>query len=241
MVVITLAAVAAIGWGASDFLAYAAASHRGALSVVSAVSSLYPLSTIALGRLLRGTRARSPQLAGAVVALLGAGLLSSAVRWARARSRSRTAGSDVAGRLVDRGVARVQHAELRVRERAGQLPSPLPRTGAIVAAVDHDGGLADPSEVRGQVQVTLAGQDVVRGLLFDSPRPRQVLRPWSARRPPSARRNALSRAPPRARPPTGCRTTSPAGRLGQALSSRPELTGVPGLLLTLRQVIPCWS
>lgn len=73
-----LAVIALAGTGGD--LAYTAASRQGTLSVVAAVSSLYPLSTISLGRLLRGTRARLPQLAGAVVALAGAGLLSAAVR-----------------------------------------------------------------------------------------------------------------------------------------------------------------
>lgn len=73
-----LAVIAIAGTGGD--LAYTAASRQGALSVVAAVSSLYPLSTISLGRVLRGTRARLPQLAGAAVALLGAGLLSAAVR-----------------------------------------------------------------------------------------------------------------------------------------------------------------
>jgi len=68
-----LALVAVVG--VAGDLAYATASHGGALSVVSAVSSLYPVATIALGRLLQSHRATRPQLAGIVLALAGAALL----------------------------------------------------------------------------------------------------------------------------------------------------------------------
>jgi drug/metabolite transporter (DMT)-like permease len=61
--------------GLAGDLAYAAAAQHGALSIISAISSLYPVSTIALGRLLRGTRATVLQLVGAAVALAGAALL----------------------------------------------------------------------------------------------------------------------------------------------------------------------
>jgi drug/metabolite transporter (DMT)-like permease len=61
--------------GLAGDLAYAAAARHGALSVISAISSLYPVSTIALGRLLRGTRATRLQLTGAALALAGAALL----------------------------------------------------------------------------------------------------------------------------------------------------------------------
>jgi drug/metabolite transporter (DMT)-like permease len=74
----TLALVAAVGVGGD--LAYAAASRRGALSVVSSISSLYPLTTIALGRLVRGQRASRMQLLGITLALLGAALLGAAAR-----------------------------------------------------------------------------------------------------------------------------------------------------------------
>jgi drug/metabolite transporter (DMT)-like permease len=63
--------------GAGGDLAYTGASHGGALSTVSAVSSLYPLATIALGRLLQGQRATRVQLAGITLALGGAVILGS--------------------------------------------------------------------------------------------------------------------------------------------------------------------
>lgn len=69
----TLALVATVGVGGD--LAYAGASRQGALSIVSAISSLYPLTTIALGRLMRGRRPARVQLVGIAVALLGAILL----------------------------------------------------------------------------------------------------------------------------------------------------------------------
>lgn len=61
--------------GLAGDLAYAAAARHGALSIISAISSLYPVPTIALGRLLRGRRATVLQLVGAAVALAGAALL----------------------------------------------------------------------------------------------------------------------------------------------------------------------
>ena len=72
----TLALVAAVGVGGD--LAYASASRTGALSIVSAISSLYPVTTIVLGRLLQGQRARRIQLVGIVLALGGAALLGAA-------------------------------------------------------------------------------------------------------------------------------------------------------------------
>ena len=74
----TLVLVAIAGVGGD--VAYAAASHHGALSIVSAISSLYPLMTIALGRLVRDQRATRLQLAGIAVALLGAVLLGLATQ-----------------------------------------------------------------------------------------------------------------------------------------------------------------
>jgi drug/metabolite transporter (DMT)-like permease len=68
-----LGRVAAVGLGGD--LAYAAASHRGALSVVSAISSLYPVTTILLGRILQSRHATRIQLVGISLALLGAPLL----------------------------------------------------------------------------------------------------------------------------------------------------------------------
>jgi drug/metabolite transporter (DMT)-like permease len=71
-----LALVAAVGVGGD--LAYASASRVGALSIVSAISSLYPVATIGLGRLLQGHRANGIQLVGIVLALSGAALLGAA-------------------------------------------------------------------------------------------------------------------------------------------------------------------
>jgi len=71
-----LGVIAAVGVGGD--LAYATASHGGALSIVAAVSSLYPITTIALARLLRGQRATPIQLAGIALALGGAALLGAA-------------------------------------------------------------------------------------------------------------------------------------------------------------------
>jgi drug/metabolite transporter (DMT)-like permease len=61
--------------GVAGDLSYAAAAQHGALSIISAISSLYPIPTIALGRLLRGRRATVLQLVGAALALSGAALL----------------------------------------------------------------------------------------------------------------------------------------------------------------------
>jgi drug/metabolite transporter (DMT)-like permease len=68
-----LALVALVGVGGD--LAYATASHGGALSIVSAIASLYPVATIALGGLLQGQRASRIQIGGIVLALTGAVLL----------------------------------------------------------------------------------------------------------------------------------------------------------------------
>ncbi len=73
-----LALIATVGVGGD--LAYAAASQRGALSIVSAISSLYPLTTIALGALLQGLRPTRIQLVGITLALLGAALLGASAR-----------------------------------------------------------------------------------------------------------------------------------------------------------------
>ena len=73
-----------LGWiavtGVGGDLAYAIASHHGALSVISAISSLYPVTTVALGRVLHGRRATRVQLLGAALALLGAALLGATAR-----------------------------------------------------------------------------------------------------------------------------------------------------------------
>jgi drug/metabolite transporter (DMT)-like permease len=68
-----LAIIAATGL-AGD-LAYATASGHGALSIVAALSSLYPVTTIALALLLTGARPTRLQLTGIALALLGATLL----------------------------------------------------------------------------------------------------------------------------------------------------------------------
>jgi drug/metabolite transporter (DMT)-like permease len=73
-----LAIIAVAGLGGD--LAYATASEHGTLSIVAAISSLYPTTTIALGLLLEGTRPARLQLAGITLALLGATLLSAAAR-----------------------------------------------------------------------------------------------------------------------------------------------------------------
>ncbi|HEX3803991.1 MAG TPA: EamA family transporter [Solirubrobacteraceae bacterium] len=64
--------------GTCGDVAYITASHRGVLSIVSAIASLYPITTIALGRVLRGHRATRVQLTGVAVALTGAVLLGAA-------------------------------------------------------------------------------------------------------------------------------------------------------------------
>jgi drug/metabolite transporter (DMT)-like permease len=64
--------------GVAGDLAYAAASHRGALSVVSALSSLYPLATVALGITIQRRRPAQVQTLGIALALIGAALLGAA-------------------------------------------------------------------------------------------------------------------------------------------------------------------
>ncbi len=75
----TLALVAIAGTGGD--LAYVAASHHGGeLSIVSAIASLYPIMTIALGLMLVGSRAGRIQTIGVAIALLGALLLGVAAQ-----------------------------------------------------------------------------------------------------------------------------------------------------------------
>lgn len=64
--------------GVAGDLAYAVASRHGALSTVSAISSLYPIGTIALSRLLQTRRPSRVQAGGIVIALAGAVLLGAA-------------------------------------------------------------------------------------------------------------------------------------------------------------------
>ena len=71
-----LARIAAVCIGGD--LAYAAASHGGALSIVSAISSLYPVTTVLLGRVLQQRHATRVQLFGITLALSGAALLGAA-------------------------------------------------------------------------------------------------------------------------------------------------------------------
>jgi drug/metabolite transporter (DMT)-like permease len=61
--------------GAGGDLAYATASRGGALTVLSAVSSLYPVATIALGVVIRRLRPTRLQVAGITLALIGAAVL----------------------------------------------------------------------------------------------------------------------------------------------------------------------
>ncbi len=71
-----LAVVAVLG--VVGDLAYAAASRHGALTIVSAISSLYPLMTVFLGVTTQGQRARPVQALGMALALCGAALLGAA-------------------------------------------------------------------------------------------------------------------------------------------------------------------
>ena len=73
-----LALVATGGVGGD--LAYAVASHHGALSIISAISSLYPVTTIVLAGVLRHRRATRVQVIGIILALAGAVLLGAAAR-----------------------------------------------------------------------------------------------------------------------------------------------------------------
>lgn len=73
-----LAIIVVAGLGGD--LAYTTASEHGTLSILAAISSLYPITTIALALLLNGTRPARTQLAGTALALLGATLLGAAAR-----------------------------------------------------------------------------------------------------------------------------------------------------------------
>lgn len=64
--------------GVAGDLAYATASQHGTLSVVSAVSSLYPVTTIALGIAIQRQRPNTIQVAGIILALTGAAVLGAA-------------------------------------------------------------------------------------------------------------------------------------------------------------------
>jgi drug/metabolite transporter (DMT)-like permease len=69
----TLTAVALCGTGGD--LAYTAASRGGALSVVSAIASLYPIVTVGLGVAVAKGRATRVQACGIAIAITGAALL----------------------------------------------------------------------------------------------------------------------------------------------------------------------
>jgi drug/metabolite transporter (DMT)-like permease len=71
---IALAAVTGVGGD----VAYASASRHGALSLVSSISSLYALTTIALGVVIQRRRAGPIQAVGVVLALSGAAVLGAA-------------------------------------------------------------------------------------------------------------------------------------------------------------------
>jgi drug/metabolite transporter (DMT)-like permease len=73
-----LGVVALAGTGGD--LAYTTASGGGALSIISAISSLYPIPTIALGVLIAGQRATRTQLFGIALALAGAVILGAVSR-----------------------------------------------------------------------------------------------------------------------------------------------------------------
>jgi drug/metabolite transporter (DMT)-like permease len=62
--------------GLSGDLSYTIASQHGSLSILAAISSLYPITTITLALLLKGTRPTRTQVAGITLALLGTALLS---------------------------------------------------------------------------------------------------------------------------------------------------------------------
>jgi drug/metabolite transporter (DMT)-like permease len=57
-------------------LLYGAASTRGLLSIVSVLSTLYPIVIVVLARVLLAERIARPQLAGVGIALLGVALVS---------------------------------------------------------------------------------------------------------------------------------------------------------------------
>jgi drug/metabolite transporter (DMT)-like permease len=64
--------------GTGGDVAYTAASRGGALSIVSAIASMYPIATVALGGALAHRRPTPPQAIGIGLALAGAALLGAA-------------------------------------------------------------------------------------------------------------------------------------------------------------------
>jgi drug/metabolite transporter (DMT)-like permease len=73
----SLAALALVGMlDLAANVTYALATRHGLLSIVAVASSLYPLATVALARLLLGERVRRVQEVGIVTAVLGVALLA---------------------------------------------------------------------------------------------------------------------------------------------------------------------
>jgi drug/metabolite transporter (DMT)-like permease len=70
----TLAIVGVLDIAANGF--FAVASTKGLVSVVAVVSSLYPVTTVVLARVVLGERLRAVQRLGALAALLGVALVS---------------------------------------------------------------------------------------------------------------------------------------------------------------------
>ena len=71
--------IAAVGISdAGADAAFANATRHGALSIVAVLSSLYPVTTIALGAVVLRQRPRRVQLAGAALACLGVAMLARA-------------------------------------------------------------------------------------------------------------------------------------------------------------------
>src|SRR6185312_16105213 len=116
--------------------------------------------------------------------------------------------------LVERSVPGLHDPELRVRQRAGELAALLRRPGAVVAAVYDDRGLPDAGQLAGQVEVALAGKDVVGGLLADRRRPSEepgaglIVQRFVERTVQHRRRHTATLAhtqrPAAARPPLPC-------------------------------------
>jgi len=73
-----LVAIALTGTGGD--VAYTAAARGGALSVVAAIASLYPIATVALGGAVAHRRATRLQALGIALALAGAALLGATAR-----------------------------------------------------------------------------------------------------------------------------------------------------------------
>jgi hypothetical protein len=68
----------------------------------------------------------------------------------------------------DQGVPGFHEPELRVRQGAGEIAALLGQPGTVVY---DDRGLRNASQLTGQVEVPLAGEDIARCLLADRRRP----------------------------------------------------------------------